>query len=378
MIRTGLLLAVALGATALPADSGAISGSWDAGLTFNVQSASVTALDTRFTTVYRVGLFTAKGIAFLKFDRGALAFDSLELDCSFPIEGIEIESDLMFDPNAGSLIDLFDYWRATSAFDLLGVSFIHTLYLTLPQTASYQALVTQGKFGSIDFRGSVRFVMSNDCSFSFSEADLTLSASVCGLPVTGTIAFDCSGFDFLEFTLSDLPVPRLTAGGYGVFLDFDLKFELTEKALNPTIELKLPPIDCIRLYAELEAVPGPGIGGIGFYGIRIEDTIGHGIDFVSAISLDPLRNSVLTGQSDYFELFSLSGPLSSCCGDPGEWRLATYFQSNHTTLFDWGMTTFRFTTALSPGFSFSFETVVRSGTFGDPIVEFTIGWIARW
>jgi len=382
MIRTGLLLAVALVAAfsvfAFGAGSGSISGGWDAGLTFNVQSASVTALDTRFTTVYRIGLFTAQGIAFLKFDGGTLVFDSLELDCSFPIDGIEVDSDLMLDPNAGSLIDLFDYWRTTSGFELLGVSFTHTLYLTLSQTASYQALEGRGTVAGVDFRGYVRLNMEQDCSFSFSEADLTLSSSVCGLPVRGVIALDCSGFDSLRFTLSDLPVPGLTARGYGVFLDFDLKFELTEKTLNPTIKLKLPPIDCIRLYAELETVPGPGIGGIDFYGIRIEDTIANGIHFVSATSLDPLKNSVITGQSDYFELLSLSGPLSSCCSDPGEWRLATYFQSNHTTLFDWGMTTFRFATFLSPGFSFSFETVIRSGTFGDPIVELTIGWTARW
>ena len=379
MKRIGpVVLLVFFGMSAVVAASGTIAGSWDTELTFNVQSASVTALDTRFTGVYRLGLFTAQGIAFLKFDAGTLVFDSLELDVSFPVGSVEVDSELMFDPNAGNLIDLFDYWRTRIGFDLFGVFFTHTLDITLPQTASYQTIEARGMLVGVDFTGSVRFDMKQDCSFSFSEARVRLSSSICDLPTTAGIHFDCSGFDSLEFTLSDLPVPRLTAGGYGIFLDFDLQFSLTEKSLDPTIGLKLPPIDCIKLFAELETVPGPGIGGISFYGIRIEDSLPGGIHFVSATSLDPVKNAVLTGQSDYFELFSLSGPLSSCCGDPGEWSLATYFQSKHTTLFDWGMTTFRFETALSPGFSLSFEAVVRSGTFGDPIMELTFGWEVRW
>jgi len=230
----------------------------------------------------------------------------------------------------------------------------------------------------VDFTGSVRFDMEQDCSFSFAQASVNLSYSICSLPSTMRISFDESGFDTLRFTLADLPVPRLADGGVGIFLDFDLQFTITEKSLDPTIELKLPAIDCIRVYAELGTVPGPGIGGLSFYGIRIEDRLAGGIRFVLATSLDSFKNSVLTGQSDYFELFSLSGPLSSCCGEPGEWSLSTYFQSTHTTLFDWGMTVFRFKANLSEGFSASIEAIVRSGTFGDPIMELTFGWQVRW
>jgi len=376
--RIGLVaIFLLLGASVAAVAGGTLTGSWDAEVTFNVQSASVSALDTRFTGVYRLGLFTAKGIASLKFDGGTLVFDALELDASFPIGLFDFDSDLMFDPNATSLLDLFDYWRTTTRFDLLGVSFTHILYFTLPQTASYQAIEARGMVAGVAFTGSVRFDMEQDCSFSFSQASVNLSYSICSLPSAMRISFDESGFDTLCFTLAALPVPWLADGGVGIFLDFDLRFTITEKSLDPTIELKLPAIDCIRFYAELETVPGPGIGGIGLYGIRIEDTIGE-VRFVSATSLDPFKNSVLTGQSDYFELISLSGPLSSCCGEPGEWSLSTYFQSTHTTLFDWGMTVFRFKANLSEGFSASIEAIVRSGTFGDPIMELTFGWQVRW
>jgi len=161
-----LLIGLAAGSFALGADPASLSGSWEAEFTYDIQSASVTALDTKFTAVYRLGLFTAQGIAFLKFDAGALVFDTLELTGSFPIGRIEIDSSLMFDPNATTLVDLFDYWRTVSAFDLLGVSFTHTLYLTLPQTASYQAIEARGMVAGVDFTGSVRFDMEQDCSFS--------------------------------------------------------------------------------------------------------------------------------------------------------------------------------------------------------------------
>ena len=117
------------------------------------------------------------------------------------------------------------------------------------------------------------------------------------------------------------------------------------------------------------------------YGLRMECTIPSAfgaVSFVSATSLESSYNSIVTGQTDYFEMFRLSGPLLACCGYPGSWSVATYFNTGAVMLFDWGMTLISADIAISNHFNFIFETVFRSGFFGDPTLELSVGWTTRW
>ena len=58
--------------------------------------------------------------------------------------------------------------------------------------------------------------------------------------------------------------------------------------------------------------------------------------------------------------------------------MSTYFNDDSPMLFDWGMTIIRTSMAISDHFSFNLEMVFRSGFLGDPKLEFTLGWLARW
>ena len=62
-----------------------------------------------------------------------------------------------------------------------------------------------------------------------------------------------------------------------------------------------------------------------------------GIELGMNTSFTDEKNSSLTGYADYFERWTLNGPLSLCCGD-GHWKVSTYFSCDSTSLFDWGMT----------------------------------------
>jgi hypothetical protein len=97
-----------------------------------------------------------------------------------------------------------------------------------------------------------------------------------------------------------------------------------------------------------------------------------------ATSFNSAKNSSVTGQMDYFEMFMISGRTMSCCGAPGTWQISTYFQSDHSTLFDWGMTLFKLDMGLTDQFSASTEIAIRSGMFTEPTLELTFGWTARW
>jgi len=103
-----------------------------------------------------------------------------------------------------------------------------------------------------------------------------------------------------------------------------------------------------------------------------------GITLVSATSFDPSKNSRVTGQSDYFEVLRARGKISGCCGLSGTWQTATYFTSSSSSLFDWGMSTGKFSLALSDMLSGYVELVVRSGDLGDEKVELSFGVTAKW
>jgi hypothetical protein len=143
--------------------------------------------------------------------------------------------------------------------------------------------------------------------------------------------------------------------------------------------LKTAWIDCIQILTTLKTSgdPDTSIDGFSIYGIKLKYALGDGITIQSATSFDNAKNSSVTGQSDYFELFLLSGTMTSCCA-PGTWSVATYFGCSSAELFDWGMTLFRLDMGLSDQFSASTQIAIRSGTFTEPTLEFTFGWTVRW
>lgn len=360
---------------------GLLSGSWDTSLTFNVQTFGVTAFRTKLTEVYRVGQLTLQGITDWKLDTGGssdLIFDSLRFQADFPLgDAIKVSSTLAFDPEADKL---FDYWRTTTSFSIFDTSFTHTFYLTDPQTDSYQTIVVRGSVGDLRYSNTVTFDMVDGCGFCFSRENLSLSWTWCGLQVRSTVNITDDGFQSVTVKASDYPIPGLVVPSFGLYLDLSLSFTPTSKTLTPTLKLKTAWVDCIQILAALETSgsSNTSIDGFSIYGIKLQQTLPDGIRIQMATSFDSAKNSSVTGQMDYFEMFMISGRTMSCCGAPGTWQISTYFQSDHSTLFDWGMTLFKLDMGLTDRFSASTEIAIRSGTFGDPTLELTIGWTARW
>ena len=357
---------------------GLLSGSWDTSLTFNVQTFGVTAFRTKLTEVYRIGQFVVKGVANWKFDTSGLIFDSLRFQADFPLgDAIKVSSTLAFDPEVDKL---FDYWRTTTSFSIFDTSFTHTFYLTDPQTDSYQTIVVRGNVGDLRYSNTVTFDMVDGCGFCFSRENLSLSWTWCDLQVRSTVNITDAGFQSVTLSASDYPIPSLVVPSFGLYLDLALTFTPTSKMLTPTFRLKTAWIDCIKLLAELDTsgASDTSINGFSIYGIKLQQTLPDGIRIQMATSFDTAKNSSVTGQSDYFELFLLSGTTTSCCGAPGTWSVATYFACSSTELFDWGMTLFRLDMGLTDRFSASTEIAICSGTFNEPTLELTLGWAARW
>lgn len=356
-----------------------LAGSWKANLTFNVQSSAVTVFYSQVTEVYRVDQLTLEGTAVWKYEAGSLSFDSLWFQGRFPLGGIiNVQSRLAFDPTQSNLLDVFDYWQTTASFTLLNMDFINTFYLTCPQTDSYEQLSTRGWIGDVSYSNLLRFNMNGAAGFCFDKEAITLSWSWCDVSVSSAINFTQQGFGSFTLSESGYPIPKLSQDGYGLFLNLSLAFTTSTKTFSPSISLRTPWVNCIRLLTSLEMSGKISVEGFSVYGIVVDYTYSDGIRIKSATSFDRGHNSTVTGQSDYFELFLLSGRAESCCGKTGTWSVGTYFTSSSDQLFDWGMTLFKLDMGLSEQLRASTQIAIRSGTFGDPRLEFTLGWTARW
>ncbi len=357
---------------------GLLSGNWSMNATYVPQSGTFTVFGTQLTEVYRIGPLTVKGTAAMrKATVGGVdqfVFDTLRFDGDIKVGTLSASSTLSFEPDAPG--DPFDYWRTTVGFAVQGVSFRHTFYLAEDVTSSYQSLFAQGSVGGLSITNTLRMDVDDACDFVFGRNDAAVSWSWCDLELLGRLSVTCGGFQEASIDLYELPI-----SGYlpGLTLDAGLTFAVEKKRLTTTLSWRPLTVGCMRLYGELEVggTQDMTVEGFTIYGLRVECDIG-GVKVVSATSLDPAKNAVLTGQSDYFEVLRATGTLTGCCGVPGSWGVATYFYAGSAQLFDWGMTTGRFDVALNDHVNVNFEVVNRSGELGDPRVELSFGWTVRW
>lgn len=376
-----LMLLIATVTASVGLGDGLLSGSWTTSGTFNVQSAALSAIDTELTAVYRVNQLTLAGIGTWRMQGGGgIEFDAARFVAKFPVGGIgDVDSSLVFDPNAASLARVFDHWTTTTHGSIAGIGFSHTLYLTEPQTASYQTLVVRGTLGEVEVTSTSRAEMGSDYGWCFASEKINLAWEWCQIPITAEIGFDRAGFDEFSLTARDYPLPGLTDKGIGLYLDLALKFTVDSKTVTPTVSLKIPKGGCIQLLSEL-VVGSTGaisLDGVNIYGLKLRYQFPDGTAVEEAVAFAPGKNAVVTGQSDYWELLRLSGRTASCCG-PGSWSISTYFQATHSTLFDWGMTVFKWEMELGEQLDGFAAITARSGTFGDPLLETVLGWTLRW
>jgi len=195
-----------------------------------------------------------------------------------------------------------------------------------------------------------------------------------------SVSFTNDGFNRMQLSASGYPIPGFVWPQFGVYLDLSVTFTTESKTLAPTLKLRTTWVDCVQVMTALEVsgTPQTILDGFSIYGIKLQQTFADGVRLQIALSLDETKNSSVTGQTDYYEVWRLSGTTVPCCGGAGTWQISTYFNHDSPIPFDWGMTIVRGEVALSDHLKVTGKTVVRSGYFGDPTLELSIGWSVRW
>jgi hypothetical protein len=256
----------------------------------------------------------------------------------------------------------------------------HTLYLTDPKSQSYQAVSLQGSVAGVGFGNTMRWDMKQGCGFAFSRNDTQVRWEACGAQLHATLAISSTGFQSLSFGADDISVPWTAESFKAIALSPSVAFTTTDKTFSLSMDWQPDTWACVRFFSELK-LSGAGletIDAISLYGFIVEFDVPDAGHVESATSLDPAKNSVVTGQAAYFEALTISGDLASCCSAVGTWSVATYFRDSSTALFDWGKTQAEVSVVLSDGWTVGGTLTVRAIGSGDPTVEVALSWQARW
>ena len=209
--------------------------------------------------------------------------------------------------------------------------------------------------------------MNPDCSFCFDRVQGTFAFDFgCVKDITATWKINQSGFDSVSFSVSDVDVgiPYITFDG-------KLSFSLLSKTLSITPQLNLGTDTCFKVYASLE--PGPGgateITGLSIYGLGVSYDW-DGVSFESLSYLDGLHHV----KDTYWERFTIKSAGDSCCGGSLTFEASTYFQTAHSSLFDWAETDLELSISLGSNTTLSTQMVIDTTSFS----EWRIGWKISW
>jgi len=335
-------------------EMGALVGIWDSSITMEGEPFEITALSSSLMGIYRLGGFEVR----VNGTWSDNSFSSLFLNGKMPLgELATVRSTLGFDPDESPY---FSYWQTITSFSLYDIRFTHTFYLPEDSDSCYNQFVARTKIEDVSITSTTRFT---GCGFMFDEQVFTGSRrwTECDLSLDARLSIECEGFDEFSLALYDIPILTTEWDGFGITLRLETTFTTTTKTIESTFTCRSDWIDCFKILCEVVSAEGNdlSIEDISLYGLQFKTTFPDGITLRMDTSLVEGKNSSVTGYSAYFEKWMLSGPVIACCGSPGRWQVATYFQSSEINLFGWGMSTFKLEAPLAEQFVISTEFTFR-------------------
>lgn len=353
-------------------ETGMLVGTWDASIGARGQPFEISTLKSTLALVYQLGDFKAQMIAAWRGD----SFSSLRINTSFPLEDVlSVRTTLAFTPDATTL---FNYWRTITTFSFSDIRFTHTFYLPKNLNSSYNQLVAQGRVEDVSLTSTTR-LSGQSLAFEKQEFRARWKWSEYDLSLDAKLSIECEkGFNEFLLTVRDIPILYTDEDDiFAITLRLDTTFTTTSKAVKPTLTLRSDWIECLKILCELATGKDDdtSIEGISLYGLLIKTQLSEDIQVDIGISFAENKNSSATGYSDYSAKLMLSGPTLPCCGSPGKWQIATYFQSSESSLLGWGMTIFKLETALADQVEVSIKLTFRSEA---PHWEITGGWEIDW
>jgi hypothetical protein len=215
-------------------------------------------------------------------------------------------------------------------------------------------------------------VQTGSYCFCFTSVDFDISFPFACIDLVDiSLGFSSTGFDGVTFSASGIAVPGIA----WLTFDADLTFDDgdTGKSLTLTPAISLGDWTCITLYYDLLTTGTYQINGIYFYGLGLSYSW-NGVSFSSQSSFDATKNEAITGNADYWEVFTIESEADSCCGGGFDFSVATYFDNDSAKLFDWGESDIDVSVGMGSNFSVSAGLVVDTTGFTELTVGFDVTW----
>lgn len=305
------------------------------GPTFSVDSYRfVLGVQARFTYFEQVVRATITGAGFASL----VGTTRIELEGTWPDRWrLPITSVIEFDPTLPGL----ESWTLNARTTVLNATWVYTFFLsgTNPDADSFFTFQVQGTLGPFTFDSLTKFVTLTP---TFGEQRLTLKGPwICtGCPTNWELLFifDKHGFQRLSYFLKDIEIPCPGCGSIQTFFDVKVTFTVSDKVVEPTLRVASFVVACVKPFVSVTTPAfGFGLEGVDLYGIEIKCEISGGYSLRLATSFNSLKDSLVTGYAQFFELWQLEGPVVPCCGNPGRFQITAYFKRETGTLLGFGM-----------------------------------------
>ncbi|MCK5584984.1 hypothetical protein KAJ02_02825 [Candidatus Bipolaricaulota bacterium] len=342
-----------------------LSGSWDTDVTIDPQQTNFSVaigLTSVLTVAYTIGDWTFTSVTDL--DDGGWT------DQDFTVAGVlgafTLTSALDFTPAPAPA---FGSWNTTVSVSIAGVSF--GADFTLEDNSVALILSGSGVAGDVTVAVEVTFgeveVEVGVCDLNWTGITINLGFPFCCADVAVEIAFDCDGFDYIEFTAGAIAIPNLP----WLTLDIEVLFTLNDKQFTFSPNFSFGDIVCFDLEIDVATTGGVQaplvIGDISIVGISLECDIGA-VTFTAVTDFS-------ADAGDYFEWYGIETNDDACCG-PFGFDLTFYFLDGGLALFEIALIDANMTLQVATQFTFNMglEVNVDSGAF----TQWTVGFLVTW
>jgi len=260
---------------------------------------------------------------------------------------------------------LFGSWKTSISWDFEEMSFSGSFNVT-PNYVSF-SLSTDVDMDPLSLGFDLELRSRGGCGLLFNGLDLSFDFPFCCAEVSGSLSIDCDGFDELEFSVSDIEIPKLV----WMTVDADLTFEMDEKELDLSPSFDFGTFGCIDLYVQAQTPSMLVISSFEVYGIGMQCEIGEWT-FEALSYVDGTHK--LNG--DYWEMYALSFDNDADFCGLTSMEVKFYFLAGGLQLFDVALFEGSFDLALNDRFTFDFGMTfdIEAGILEELTLGFDVSW----
>lgn len=366
VVGVGVLLCIGVVVSVPGVAQDVLSGSWDTEICMDA-----VPLFTSLTSTLRVAYSICGWTFGATMGLDLLGWTTAGFDVAAVLGAFVGQSLVTFNPQAAT----FEEWDTTVTIALAGVDLNGRF--VLDPIGSGWSIGLAADAGEMDLAANAFFnlsptgeVQSAGHCFCFERFAIDLEFPFgCVAELDATLEFDTTGLGGVTIGVDGLSIPEMT----WLLFDIEITFDDGEegKSLQVTPRLNFAEEFCVTIFADLIG-SGTIVEGIDFYGAQFRYNW-DSVYFDALTAFDPEDPfGLVTGP--YWERYCVGSIADSCCGGLFNFQVCTYFDSESSLLFDWGMTEGSVSVGIGSNFSLQASlSIIETG-----VEQLCLGGTISW